>query len=351
MDMRFLNEREELVLRTIIDEYVNTSEPVGSRNVSKVGPLKMSPATIRNIMSDLVDKGFIAQPHTSAGRVPTDSGYRYYIDKFIGMEHVSGELMENIRREFNIDPVNMMNLFRHFSRKLGDMTNSIGFVVSPKMNSINLKHIEFVRINRENILAIIVAQTGIVQNVLINACNDITDDDLVKMSNYINHNYVGYSLNSVHQMLMKELHDTKGEIRKLADKTKKLSEAVFKSSVFDEEIIFEGTRNIIDIPELRDSGKLSDVLQAFDEKRNICSLLDGCMKEDCVQIFIGSEIGLENTEELGMVIKPYHRGGNIIGTLGVIGPKRMRYSKVVSIVDYSADLISKMLSDYYEGDK
>ncbi len=144
MDMRFLNEREELVLRTIIDEYVDTSEPVGSRNVSKVGPLKMSPATIRNIMSDLVEKGFIAQPHTSAGRVPTDSGYRYYIDKFVKIQNISENFIENIYREMSIDPVNVMNLFRHFSKKMGDMTHAVGFVVSPKMNTINLKHIEFI---------------------------------------------------------------------------------------------------------------------------------------------------------------------------------------------------------------
>lgn len=132
MNMRFLNEREELVLRTIIDEYIDTSEPVGSRNVSKVGPLKMSPATIRNIMSDLVDKGFIAQPYTSAGRVPTDSGYRYYIEKFVKIQNISEDFIENIYREMSIDPVNVMNLFRHFSKKMGDMTHAIGFVVSLK---------------------------------------------------------------------------------------------------------------------------------------------------------------------------------------------------------------------------
>ena len=139
--------------------------------------------------------------------------------------------------------------------------------------------------------------------------------------------------------------------RRLAEQAVKLSEAVVKSPVFDEEFIFEGTKNIIDIPELRQSGKLTDVLQAFEEKSHICSLLESCMKEDSVQIFIGSEIGLDNTDELGMVIKPYHRGGNIVGTMGVIGPKRMKYSQVVSIVDYSSKIISKMLNDYYEGDK
>lgn len=351
MDMRFLNEREELVLRTIIDEYIDTSEPVGSRNVSKVGPLKMSPATIRNIMSDLVEKGFIAQPHTSAGRVPTDSGYRYYIEKFVKIQNISEDFIENIHREMSIDPVNVMNLFRHFSKKMGDMTHAVGFVVSPKMNTINLKHIEFIRINRETVLAVIVAKTGMVQNVLLPVESSITDNDLVRMSNFINSNYEGANLYEVQRMLLQELQAAEGEIRRLAEQAVKLSEAVVKSPVFDDEFIFEGTKNIIDIPELRQSGKLTDVLQAFEEKSHICSLLESCMKEDSVQIFIGSEIGLDNTEELGMVIKPYHRGGNIVGTMGVIGPKRMKYSQVVSIVDYSSKIISKMLNDYYEGDK
>ncbi len=351
MDMRFLNEREELVLRTIIDEYIDTSEPVGSRNVSKLGPLKMSPATIRNIMSDLVDKGFIAQPHTSAGRIPTDSGYRYYIEKLVKIQNISPDFMENIQREMSVDPVNVMNLFRHFSKKLGEMTHAVGFVVSPKMNSISLRHIEFLRINRETVLAVIVAKTGMVQNVLIQVSDDITDDDLVRMGNYINSNYDGLSLYEVQNKIFSELQNERGEIGRLIEQTAQLSEAVFKSPVFDEEFIFEGMKNIIDIPELRQNGRLTDVLQAFEEKHHICSLLENCMKEDSIQIFIGSEIGLDNTEELGMVIKPYHRGGNIVGTMGVIGPKRMKYSNVVSIVDYSSKIISKMLNDYYEGDK
>lgn len=349
--MRFLNEREELVLRTIIDEYIDTSEPVGSRNVSKLGPLKMSPATIRNIMSDLVDKGFIAQPHTSAGRIPTDTGYRYYIEKLVKIQNISDDFMENIHKEMSVDPVNVMNLFRHFSKKLGEMTHSVGFVVSPKMNSVSLKHIEFLRINKETVLAIIVAKTGMVQNVLIPIDAGISDDELIRMGNFINSNYEGMNLFDVQHSILSELHNAKGEIGRLMEQAAKLSQAVFKSPVFDEEFIFEGMKNIVDTPELKNNGKLTDILQAFEEKHHICSLLEGCMKQDSVQIFIGSEIGLDNTEELGMVIKPYHRGGNIVGTMGVIGPKRMKYSNVVSIVDYSSKIISKMLNDYYEGDK
>lgn len=351
MDMRFLNEREELVLRTIIDEYIDTSEPVGSRNVSKSGPLKMSPATIRNIMSDLVDKGFIAQTHTSSGRIPTDSGYRYYIDKLVQIQNISESFIEQMYNEMSIDPVNVMNLFRHFSKKMGDMTHAIGFVVSPKMKTVNLKHIEFISINKETVLAIIVAKTGMVQNVLLPVDNSLSDSDLEYMSNFINTNYIGFNIYDIINNLLEDLKVAHGEIRRLTEQSIKLSQAVVDSSVCDEEFIFEGTKNIIDIPELRQNGKLMEILQAFEEKSKICALLDSCMKEDSVQIFIGSEIGLDSTEELGMVIKPYHRGGNIVGTMGVIGPKRMKYSSVVSVVDYSAKIISKMLNDYYEGDK
>ncbi len=348
--MRFLNEREELVLQTIIDEFIDTNEPVGSRNVSKVGPLKMSPATIRNIMSDLVDKGFIIQPHTSAGRVPTDEGYRYYIDKLVSAQQVSDDLIKNIHNEMTFDPVNVMNLFKVFSKKLGNMTNAVGFVVSPKLSSMYMKHIEFIRLNTETVLAVLVAKSGIVQNILLNIGSDFTNDDLVKMSNYLNSSFQNNSLMDIRSRLSKELNEAQGEIRLLIEKTAKMGEVLFKSSAFEEEFIFEGTGNIIDSPDLQGSGKLKDVIATFEEKRKICGLLDNCMTSNSVQIFVGSEIGIDNIEELGMVIKPYQRGGHIIGTLGVIGPKRMKYPKVVSIVDYSSRIISKMLDDYYGGD-
>lgn len=348
--MRFLNEREEIVLRTIIDEYIDTNEPVGSRNVSKVGPLKMSPATIRNIMSDLVEKGFIVQPHTSAGRVPTDEGYRYYIDKLVSSQGVTDDLMENIHNEMTFDPVNVMNLFKVFSKKLGDMTNSIGFVVSPKLSSMYMRHIEFIPFNKGAVLAVLVAKSGIVQNMILNVEQNISSDDLIKISNYLNMNFANKSLSEIRSDLGKEMNKERGEIRALIEKTQLLSNALFESPAFEEEFIFEGTGNIIDSPELRNSGKLKEVLSALEEKRKICGLLDSCMTSNSVQIFVGSEIGIKNIEELGMVIKPYQRGGHIIGTLGVIGPKRMKYPKVVSIVDYSSKIISRMLNELYGGD-
>ncbi len=349
--MRFLNEREEIVLRTIIDEFIDSNEPVGSRNVSKHGPLKMSAATIRNIMSDLVDKGFIAQPHTSAGRVPTDSGYRYYIDRLASMQHIHPDFANKMQSELALEPANVMNMFRDLSKRIGKITNSIGFVVSPKINAVNIKHIEFIRINKENILTIVVTNTGIVQNILLPVDKSLTDSDLVQIANYLNANLSEHTLLSIKQKLAHELIHSEGEILRLQEKAEKIGDILWNNPALQEELIFEGTDNLIDIPEFQGSSKLRDVVQAFEQKQNICSLLDRCMTESGVQIFIGSEIGMKETEELGMVIKPYSRGGNIIGTIGVIGPKRMRYPQVASIVDYSAKLISGFLDDYYGGEE
>lgn len=345
--MRFLNEREELVLRTIIDEYVGTAEPVGSRNVSKVGPLKMSPATIRNIMSDLVDKGFIVQPHTSSGRIPTDTGYRYYIDKFVSMESLNPEFINSIHEELKFDPVNVMNLFKSFSKKLGDMTHSVGFIVSPSLNSVSMRHVEFVRLNKDTALAILVTKTGIVQNILVPIEDGLGDSELARISNFLNSKFADKTMQEIRHELFESLNNERGEIVTLMENAKKVSKVIFDSPAFDEEFIFDGMKNIIDIPELKAEGKIHEILRTFEEKRNICSVLDNCMRSDTVQIFVGSEIGIKNIEEMGMVIKPYHRGGKIIGTLGVIGPKRMKYPQVVSIVDYSSQIISRMMSDYY----
>lgn len=348
--MRFLNEREELVLRTIIDEYAGTGEPVGSRNVSELGPLKMSPATIRNIMSDLVDKGYIIQPHTSAGRIPTDTGYRYYIDKFVSMESLSPEFIKDIHDQMRFDPINVMNLFRSFSKKLGDMTNSVGFIVSPKLNSTYMRHIEFVRLNKETVLAVLVTKSGMVQNMLVPMDDTVSESELTRMGNFLNEHYVDMSMSEIRRELFDSLLEKRGEIVTLIENTRRVGKVIFDSPVFDEEFIFDGTKNIVDMPELKDSGKLLEVLKTFEEKRNIFGLLDSCMVSDNVHVFVGSEIGIKNIEEMGMVIKPYHRGGKIIGTLGVIGPKRMKYPQVVSIVDYSSQIISRMLSEYYGGD-
>lgn len=336
-----LNEREQTVLKVIVDEYINSSQPVGSRYVSKTGLINLSPASIRNVMSDLEDKGLIAQPHTSSGRVPTDDGFKYYIDKFIA---ISDENLINIEKEFsNMDAANVREMFDSVSRKLGDLTHSIGFVISPKLNTMYLKHIEFMRLNPETVLTVIVTKSGIVHNMLMDVDNSIKDNDLKRVSNYLNEKFADMTLLQVKEQIVNEMRDKKDKFNELTEKVIKVSQSLFKNSDFGSEIILHGTSNIIDQPEFKDTQKLRDFLDAFEEKHFAYQILDKCMKENGVKIFIGSDFEGSNIEELGLVTKPYLRNENIVGTLGVIGPKRMKYPEVIPIVDFSAEIITNIL--------
>jgi heat-inducible transcriptional repressor len=341
-----LTEREETILKIIVDEYTKSSEPVGSRYVSKSGFISLSPASVRNVMSDLEDKGFICQPHTSAGRIPTDLGYRYYIDKIVEF-NVDGEYFSEILED--IEASNITGLFNKVSHRLGTITKSVGFVVSPKLNTMYLKHIEFMRLNDENVIAIIVTQSGMVHNVLLNIDMKINDSELVRISNYLNEKFVKKTLQEVKDFIATEVIKEKKSMDEMLKHLEVLASKLFERADFGEDLIIQGTNNIVEIPEFnRDLSKLKTMLNFFEEKSFIYKILDKCMNEDGIKIFIGSEIGVDKTDDLGLVLKPYQRGGKVIGTLGVIGPKRMNYGKVVSIVDYTAEVISNVLSSIGE---
>jgi len=336
-----LSDREETVLRVIVDEYINSSQPVGSRYVSKTGFLSLSPASIRNIMSDLKDKGYIIQPHTSSGRVPTDTGFKYYIDKFIA---ISNNDLQDLQNEFrDLNDVNVRSIFDSISRKLGDLTHSIGFVISPKLNTMYLKHIEFIRLNSDTVLTVIVTKSGIVHNMLMNIDESIKDNDLVRVANYLNDKFKDKTLLEVKEQLVNEMRDNKDKVNELTEKVIKVSQNLFDDADFGSEIILHGTSNIIGQPEFKDTEKLKDFLKAFEEKHFAYQILERCMRENGVKIFIGSDLGSDSVEELGLVTKPYLRDDKTIGTLGVIGPKRMKYPEVIPIVDFTAEIITNLL--------
>ncbi len=341
--MEKLNEREEKILKIVVDEYTANSEPVGSRSVSKKGLINLSPASIRNIMSDLEELGYIFQPHTSAGRIPTDKGYRYYIDKFVQFEKPDSNVIEQIR--INNDLPNINRLFKEISYKLGTLTHSVGFIAAPKLQTMHLKHIEFLRLNKNSVIAIIVTKSGIVHNALLNIDETVKDNELVQISNYLNEHFKDKSLQDIKNHIENEIRSEKAEFDRLMSNLIKMGPNLFRESAFADDLIFEGTNNFFEIPEFQDVKKLKEMLNVFEEKTFIYKILDKCITENGVQVFVGSEIGNEQTNEFGIVAKSYQRGGKTIGTLGVIGPKRMKYSQVVSIVDYTADIISNVLNN------
>ena len=342
-EKQMLDDREQLVLHTIINEYIQKSEPIGSRNVSKVGPLKMSPATIRNIMGDLEEKGYLVQPHTSAGRIPTDLGYRYYIDHFVALERELDRIIKSeLDEAFHFPVPNIPVMMREFSKRLGLLTSSVGFVVASRTDSTALKQIEFTRLNRNSVLAILISKAGIVQNILLSVEATVTDNDLLHFSNYLNEELRAHGLAEVAESLSKELSEHKGEIYDIFSRIEELREDSLGFFV-------EGAANILNFPEFQDTARLKNLLRTLDEKQLLCDILDKCLDTEGVQIFVGSEIGIGDADELGIVTRSYSKGGRVVGMLGVIGPKRMQYSKMISVVDYSADIITGMLNQLYGG--
>lgn len=341
-----LNEREEIVLKTIIEEFVQSNEPVGSRFISKTGPLKLGAASIRNIMSDLEDKGYILQPHTSSGRVPSDEGYRYYIDRLVTFDADKEIIINSLKEEYSADNIN--GLLRKVSDNLGRLTRSVGFVISPKLNTMLLKHIEFVRLNATTALAVVVAKTGIVHNVMVEIPASTSESDLTQVSNYLNSHFQDKSLMEVKSEIVEEMRDDKKMMDVLFRNVTVMADAVFSKSGDDSDIIVSSTSGILDLPEFSDVSRLKGLLDTFEEKKFIFDILDKCQNEKGVNIFVGSEIGRQEVSELGLVTKTYSRGGNVIGMLGIIGPKRMRYSDVVSVVDCSADIVSDILGKFIE---
>lgn len=340
MRLLVLSEREAKVLKIIVDEYIKSNAPVGSRFISKYSDLNLSPASIRNIMSDLEEKGFISQTHTSSGRIPTDNGFRYYVDKFVTFNRV---LIDQIKDIENFLPLNMEFLFKEISKKLGEVSRSVGFVVSPKINSMYLKHIEFLRLNRERVLCIVVTKSGIVHNLIMDLGKNYTDSDLQKVSNYLNANFQNMSLQEIKNILLQDIASKKGEFDEVAKKARQIAGDFLFTHDFGGEVVIYGTKNVLNLPEFKDVDRLKHLLEFFEEKTLIYKIVDKCIHEPTVKIFIGSEI--DDTDlNISLVAKAYRRDDNIIGTLGVIGPKRMRYPEIIPIVDYTAEIMSKLIN-------
>lgn len=338
-----LNEREKIVLKMIVEEYIRTSEPVGSRFVSKHSPLGLSPASIRNVMSDLEEKDMIKQTYVSSGRVPSDTGLRYYVDRLISIQPFNeAELAKIIsNRRLNIKTV-----FEDITQKLGELTNSVGFVVSPKLDSSFLKHIEFIKLNRETILAIIVTRAGIVHNVIIDSDMDIKENELIMMSNFLNKNFVNKSLTELKNALYQDMLADRDKISDIYNKMLTIGRTTFEGIDDEYEIVLHGINNIVAQPEFKkDLDTLKELLDIFESKKRMLNILNKLMSKHGIKIFIGSEIGDKVAEELGVVLTDYKRGNNVVGMLGVIGPKRMRYPQVLPIVDYTSKLITNILTE------
>jgi heat-inducible transcriptional repressor len=336
-----LSERSKRILEAIIEEYISSAEPVGSRAISRRHGLSLSPATIRNVMADLEDMDFLASPHTSAGRIPTDKAFRFYVDSLLTVGTIDPEQKELIQRQYRLYGKDVGEIFKETSRILSSLSHYMGVVVTPRFTTTMFRHIEFIKLGGRRILAILVSKSGIVQNKIVETDDNLSSEDLVRMSNYLNNLLKGLSISELRSRILREMQDEKVRYDEMLAKALKLSEQTLDEN--GTEVFIEGQVNILEQPEFADVGKMREVFRAFEEKGQLISLLDRCMESDGVHIFIGAENYMHHLESMSVITAPYMSGKETVGVLGVIGPTRMGYDRVIPIVDYTAKVLSKLL--------
>lgn len=336
-----LTERSKKILEAIIEDYIVTAEPIGSRTITRRHVLSLSPATVRNVMADLEEMGFLASPHTSAGRVPTEKAYRFYVDSLLGLNRIAREEREEIRRRCSLTGKDVGEVLKETSRMLSSVSHYMGIVMAPRFTANVFRQIEFVKLSGKRILAILVSQSGSVQNKILETDEELRDTDLTGMSNYLNNLLKGLTISQVKNRILEEMQGEKIRYDSLLASALKFSQQTLEET--DSEVFIEGQANIFEQPEFADVAKMKEIIRAFEEKGQLLALLEKCMAAEGVQIFIGSESHLNRMSGMSLVTSTYVTGKNTIGILGVIGPTRMGYAKIIPIVDYTAKQVSRLL--------
>jgi heat-inducible transcriptional repressor len=338
-----LDDRAKMLLKTLVERYIADGQPVGSRTLSKTSGLELSPATIRNVMSDLEELGLIASPHTSAGRIPTARGYRLFVDSMLTVRPLAlqaGDDGATALRE-QLLPDQPKRVIAHAAQMLSSLSQFVGVVTAPKKASV-FHHIEFLRLSERRVLLILVAPDGDVQNRVLFTAQDCTQSQLLEASNYLNTHYAGLTLDAVRERLKGEVDALRGEIGALMQAAVQAGSEVSEE---DEQVIVSGERNLLGVQDFGgDLGSLRKMFDLFEHKTQLLRLLDGSSRAEGVRIYIGGESGIVPIEELSIVSAPYEVGGQIVGTLGVIGPTRMAYDRMIQIVDITARMVGNALS-------
>ncbi len=332
-----LDDRSKLLLKSLVERYIADGQPVGSRTLSKASGLELSPATIRNVMSDLEELGLIVSPHTSSGRVPTARGYRLFVDTMLTVQP----------QQFaahSLAPDQPQKVISNAAHLLSSLSQFVGVVIAPRRTSA-FRHMEFLRLSEKRVLVIIVSPEGDVQNRVIYTEVDYSPSQLVEAANFLNSHYVGLDIDQVRERLKSEVEILRSEIAGLMDAAVTVnSEAMTETQ---DEVVISGERNLLKVTDFSsDMGNLRRAFELFEQKVQIMRLLDIAGQAEGVRIFIGGESQVVPFEDLSIVSAPYEVDGKLVGTLGVIGPTRMPYDRMIQIVDITAKLVSNALSHH-----
>ena len=336
-----LDDRAKLLLKALVERYIADGQPVGSRTLSKASGLDLSPATIRNVMSDLEELGLIISPHTSAGRIPTARGYRLFVDTMLtvrrgGLEPVAGGMAPQLAAD------QPQKVIANAATLLSSLSQFVGVVIAPRRTSV-FHHIEFLRLSDRRLLVIIVSPQGDVQNRVIFTEADYTQAQLIEAANFLNAHYSGMAMEQVRERLKREVEQLRGEIGTLMQAAVQVSSDAMTQA--QDEVVISGERNLLAVSDFsNDMDHLRRAFQIFEQKTQLMRLLDISSQAAGVRIYIGGESQVVPIEELSVVSAPYEVDGKIVGTLGVIGPTRMPYEKMIQIVDITSKLVSNALS-------
>lgn len=335
-----LDSRSRTLLKTLVERYIADGQPVGSRTLSRYSGLDLSPATVRNVMADLEELGLITSPHTSAGRIPTPRGYRLFVDTLITVRPLEVEQAERLQGRLQAEEP--QRVLTQAAQMLSSLTAFAGVVMTPRRSS-TLRQVEFLRLSERRLLLIIVTPEGDVQNRILQAERDYSSSELTEASNYINQNFAGLDFETIRQRLQHELVSLRDDITGLLHKAVAAGNQVAAEQA--ETLMISGERNLVAVHELSDNmDRLRQLFGLFEQKTGLVQLLDASSHAEGVQIFIGGESQLVPMDHLSVVAAPYGADGRIVGTLGVIGPTRMAYERVIPIVDITAKLVSSALS-------
>jgi len=338
-----IDERARHLLRTLIARYITEGTPVGSRTLSRDSGLDLSPATIRNIMADLEDGGYVMSPHTSAGRIPTIKGYRFFVDTIVRMAPPQSEELVRLERALSIGDEDPQSLALSTSNLLSAVTHLAGVVTVPRRSHKVLRQIEFLPLSDRRVLAIMVIDDTEVLNKILDVERDFSDSELRQAANYLTQHCRGRDLYRVRSQLLEEMQETRASMNEHMIEAIKLAQEIFPDHEPDPDLVMAGETNLMGIEELADMDKLKQLFEAFSQRRDILHLLDQSINADGVQIFIGQESGYRVLDACSIVAAPYQTDENTVGVLGVIGPTRMAYDRVIPIVDVTARLLGRAL--------
>jgi heat-inducible transcriptional repressor len=336
-----LDERARTLLKTLVERYIADGQPVGSRTLSRASGLDLSPATIRNVMADLEELGLIASPHTSAGRIPTARGYRLFVDTMLTSQPMDLTSV-GAPLESQLQPDQPQRVIAHAAQMLSSLSSFVGVVTAPRKASV-FHHIEFLRLGERRVLVILVAPDGDVQNRVIMTAHDYTQGELIEASNYLTQQYAGLTIEEVRERLKREVDVLRGEIATLMQAAVQAGTEAMQSQ--QEQVVISGERNLLTVQDFSsDMGSLRKLFDLFEQKTQLMRLLDVSSRAEGVRIYIGGESMVVPFEELSVVSAPYEVNGQVVGTLGVIGPTRMAYDRMIQIVDITSRLVSNALS-------